>query len=161
MTKVLWQTKRILATTAVLAVLFLVVPRVPAEPVPGKQDRLVIQLVCNYLQQGHLSRPEIGDELSRRLFKHFLKDLDPTKLYFVKSDIDEFKKQEIELDDLLHQGDMSFAYKVYERFVARLGERLPLVEEMVNAKHDFTVKENLDTDFDSVEYVKTQDDLRE
>jgi carboxyl-terminal processing protease len=134
---------------------------VQSEPVPGKQDRVVIQLVCNYLQQGHLSRPEIDDELSRRLFHRFLKDLDPTKLYFVKSDIDEFKKYEIQLDDLLLQGDMSFAYKVYERFVARLAERLKLVEEMVNAKHDFTVKENLDTEFDAIEYAKTEDDLRD
>src|SRR5213593_2922479 len=76
---------------AVVAGLCLVPGRTPAEPVPGKEDRLVTQLVCTFLREGHLARPEIGDELSRRLFTRFLKDLDPTKLYFLKSDIDEFK----------------------------------------------------------------------
>src|SRR6516164_5578002 len=69
-------------------------PRVLAEPTPGKQDALVAQVVCQLLHEGHLNRPEINEELSRRLFRKFLKDLDPGKLYFVKSDYEEFKKHE-------------------------------------------------------------------
>ena len=61
-----------------------------ADPTPGKQDQVVAQLVCQYLQRGHLSRPEINDELCQRLFRKFIKTFDPTKVYFTKSDI-EFK----------------------------------------------------------------------
>jgi carboxyl-terminal processing protease len=153
--------KRYFTLLAVLAGLFLALGRTPAEPIPSKQDRLIAQMVCGFLQQGHLNRPEIGDEVSRRIFRHFLKDLDPAKLYFLQSDIDEFKKQETDLDDMLLQGDLSFAYKVYERFVARVAERQKLVEEFVNATHDFTANEVMDTDFDSLSYAKTQDELRE
>ena len=92
-----------------LAGLALFLTRAPAKPVPGKQDRLITQLVCNFLQKGHLARPEIDDELSRRLFKEFFKDLDPTKLYFLRSDVDEFRKFETELDDMVLQGDLSVA----------------------------------------------------
>ena len=72
---------------------------------------------ANFLQDGHVTRPMIGDEISSRLFQRFLKDLDPGKVYFLKSDIDEFKKHETELDDMLLKGDISFAYKVYDRFL--------------------------------------------
>src|SRR6516164_1954892 len=104
---------------ATLLGLFLIPFCVWAEPIPGKDDRLVAQMVCEFLQRGHVTRPTIGDEISKRLFHRFLKDLDPGKLYFLKNDIDEFKKQETELDDMLLNGDLSFAYKVYDRFMKR------------------------------------------
>jgi carboxyl-terminal processing protease len=152
---------RILPVLALTAGLLLLPSRSAAEPTPGKQDETVIKMVCAYLQQAHLARPEIGDEISRRLFQKFLKDLDPTKIYFLKSDIDEFKKYETELKDQLREGDMAFAYKVYNRYLARINERLKLVDEFANAKHDFTAKEALDTDFDHMDYAKDEAELRE
>jgi carboxyl-terminal processing protease len=153
--------KRIGIVLAAVAGLFAVTSWLPAEPTPGKQDRLVAELVCAYLQRGHLSKPEIGDELSKQLFQRFFKELDPTKLYFLKEDIEEFKKYETQLDDMLLQGDLSYAYKVYERLVMRFGERMKLIEEMVNAKHDFTVKEYLPTDFDKIDFAANDAELRE
>src|SRR5438876_1077507 len=128
---------------AAVAGLLLISPRGPAEPKPDKQDRLIVKMVCTYLQEAHLSRPKIDDELSKRLFKHFLNDLDPTKLYFLQEDVDEFKKQETELGSMLLRGNLNFAYEVYKRFVARIAERQKLIEELVNAPHDYTVKEYL------------------
>jgi carboxyl-terminal processing protease len=149
------------ALVAALAILFLVPVRLWAEPVPNRQDRLIVQLVCTFLQRGHLARPEINDELARRTFQRLFKDLDPARLYFLKSDIEELRRYEPELAGMLLKGDMSFAYKVYERFVTRIGERLALVEEFVKANHDFTVKEYLDTDFDKMEFAQSVDELRE
>jgi carboxyl-terminal processing protease len=161
MTQRLSHVKRNLALLAALAGLLWIPQRLTAEPIPGKQDRLVVQMVCSFLQQGHLSRPEIGDELSRRLFQRFFKELDPGKLYFVKADIDEFKKFETQLDDMLLDGDLSFAYKVYDRFSTRLKERLKLIEELVNTPHDFTVQEYLSTNFDAIDYASSDEELHE
>src|SRR5438552_18002809 len=123
--------QRFVVLLAALAGLYLGTSSALAEPKLSKQDRLVTQMVCEFLQRGHLSQPEIGDEVSRRLFRRFLKDLDPGKLYFLQSDIDEFKKQEIQLDDMLLAGDLSFPFKVYERLMTRLGQRQKLVQEFV------------------------------
>jgi carboxyl-terminal processing protease len=149
--------------SALLAALALLLgtARAPAEPTLGKQDPVVAQMVCEFLARGHLNKPEIGDEISRRLFHRFLDDLDPSKLYFMKSDIEEFKKQETELDDMLLKGDLSFPYKVYTRYLKRIGQRLKLVEELVEAKHDFTVKEYLDTNFEAMDYPSTDAEVQE
>jgi len=132
-----------------------------AEPIPGKDDKLVSQLVCEILQRGHVTRPTIGDEISKRLFRRFLKDLDPGKLYFLKSDIDEFKKSETELDDMLQNGDISFAYKGYERLMERIGQGLKLIDQLLETKFDYSVKEYLDTDTAKLDYVQNADELRE
>jgi carboxyl-terminal processing protease len=156
-----FQTKRTAALLVAVASLLLIPASVSAEPVLGKQDPLVAKLVCNFLQRSHLSRPEIGDEISKRLFRRFIKSLDPMKLYFVKSDLDELKRFETELDDMLLKGDISFAYKVYDRYLRRLEERVKLVEELVKAPHDFTTKEYLETDFDKIDFAQGNEELRE
>src|SRR5450755_4214889 len=127
-----------LAALGAFAALLLVPFWIAAPPTPGRDDPLVAQMVCEFLQQGHVTRPMIGDEISKRLFQRFLKDLDPGKVYFLKSDIDEFKKHETELDDMLLKGDISFAYKVYERLLERIGQRLKLIDELADTKFDFT-----------------------
>jgi carboxyl-terminal processing protease len=144
-----------------LAAFLAAVPRVAAEPVPSKDDRLLAQVVCGILTRAHLHKPEITDEISRRLFQRFLKDLDPNKLFFTQSDVDELRKHETSLDDMLADGDLKFAYLVYERLMTRIAQRLKLVEELVAAKHDFTVKEYLDTDTDALPYARTDEELRE
>ncbi|HLJ94964.1 MAG TPA: carboxy terminal-processing peptidase [Gemmataceae bacterium] len=161
MTQRIVPVKRTLALFVVLAGLLGMAPRLAAEPVPGRQDRLVVQMVCSLLQQGHLSRPEIGDELSRRLFRRFFKEMDPSKLYFLQTDVDELKKYETQLDDMLLEGDLSFAYKVYDRFLQRLGQRIKLVEELIEAPHDFKAQEYLETDFDAMDFPRTDSDVRE
>ncbi len=145
----------------VLIALLLVPVWSRAEPVPGPEDRLVAQMVCEILQNGHVTRPTINADISKRLFQRFLKDLDASKSYFLKSDIDEFKTHETELGDMLQRGDVSFAYKVYGRFIQRIGERLPLIAELVDAKQDYTVKEYLDTDVAHLDYASNDADLRE
>ena len=86
---------------AILAGLYLAARPASAEPQLSPQDSLVARMVCTFVQEGHLNRPEIGDEISKRLFHRFLKDLDPAKLYFQKSDVAEFKKYETELNKML------------------------------------------------------------
>src|SRR5262245_37990535 len=98
MTEPLLQVKRRLALLAALAGLLWIATLTPAsDPVPSKQDRLVAQLVCTFLQRGHLAQPELSAELSKRLFHRFFKSLDPTKNYFLKSDVEEFNKYETKL----------------------------------------------------------------
>jgi carboxyl-terminal processing protease len=161
MTKRFLPAIRFPALLAIMACLLLGTTPAPAEPTLSPQDALIAQEVCDILQQAHLNRPEIGDEVSRRLFSRFLEALDPGKLYFVKSDIDEFKKHETELDDMVLKGDLSFPYKVYAQFVKRLSERLKLVEELVASKHDFTVKEYVDTDGKVLDYASSSAELKE
>lgn len=161
MTQRIFRGSRYVALAAVLSCLFLIPSPTPAEPKVAKQDRLIARLVCDFLKEGHLNKPAIDDEVSRRLFKHFLKGLDPYKQYFTQEDFDDFKKSETDLDDQLLAGDLSFAYKVYDVFVKRIEERQKLIEELVNAKHDYEAKESLDTDYDALPWAKNDNEIRE
>ena len=132
-----------------------------AEPVPTAQDRIITQMVCQFLQRVHLARPSLNDELSKRLFKRFFKTLDPTKVYFLKKDIEDLAEFETQLDDQLRRGEIDFAYKAYAKFMERANERVKLVEALLAEPVDYSTVEYLDTDYDKLDYAANEQELHE
>ena len=128
---------------------------------PGAQDRNITVWVTTMLRAQHLLRPKLDDELSRRAFGLFMKSLDPRKAFFLRSDFDEFRADELKLDDMLRERDTSFAYDVYRRFMQRLDERVAWVDELLEKDFDFTKDEYYDTDFEHREYAKNASEARE
>ena len=90
--------------------------------------------------------------------KTFLQDLDPMKMYFYQSDYDAFAKYKDQLADMAQQGDISFAYLVYNTFLDRIDERVKMVDQILASPQDFTVDEELVTDKDAVTYAKTPEE---
>lgn len=133
-----------------------------ADPVgPSSDQRRVTYSVASLLIHEHLSGRDLDDEVSQRGMKAFLKSLDPWKLYFYQSDIDEFMKHENELDDMLRKGDISFAYTVYATYLQRIDERVELIDELLAAQHDFTADEEMISDRDLAQYARTAAESRD
>ena len=116
--------------------------RAPA-PVPTPQDEKTAKSVVSLLERKHMAKPTIDDETAEKWAKTFLKDLDPQKYYFLKSDVDEFLPQATTLDEKIHEGNLDFSKVVFDRFLKRSDERLAMVQELLKQKPDFTIDESL------------------
>jgi len=126
-----------------------------AEPTgPGANDRYIARVVAKYLNDEHLTKHAVDDEMSERCFKTFMRTLDPLKQYFLQSDVDEFAGQKKQLDDMIQKGDVKFGFDVYHRYLHRVDERVKLAAQLVDQAHDFTVDEELLTDGKQIEYAK-------
>lgn len=133
-----------------------------ADPIsPSAADRQVTRAVAQLLARDHLSGRDLDDEISQRCLRTFLKSLDPWKLYFSQSDVDEFTKHQNDLDDMARQGDPRFAYEVFRVFLKRVDERVALVDELLAVDHDFTVDEQMVTDRDLARYAGAVAEARE
>ena len=141
-----------------LSVAWLTLPAAPLDG-PGRSDRRVTRTVKSFMEHEHLSRHPLDDEISTRAMKAFLSGFDPRKMYFLQSDIDEFMAKELLLDDEVQEGNVRFSYTVFNRFQARLDERVALVNELVDQPHDFTVDENIVTDPDALQYPRTEEEV--
>ncbi|MEO1496720.1 MAG: carboxy terminal-processing peptidase [Planctomycetota bacterium] len=128
---------------------------------PSAQDRQIAMAVRLLMEQRHLSRHPIDDEMSQRCLDAFLETLDAWKLYFYQSDIEEFARNRTRLDDLFRRGDISFAHQVFDRFLARIDERVQTALELVDAEHDFTVDEKMVSDRDATAYPRTPEEAYE
>ena len=128
---------------------------------PSEKDRTVARLIANLMPRNHISAQQLNDTISQRALDLFLKQLDPLKLYFYQSDIDEFKLYETVIDDNIKQGDLSLGYKVFHRFVSRIDEHVAMVDELLEGEFDFSKKESVISDPDYANYAANPEESRD
>ncbi len=128
---------------------------------PSATDRQITFAVATLMERTHLSGQSLDDKISERCLETFIKELDPPKLFFYQSDIDEFKRNRTLLDDAFKRGDIRFAYEVFARFLARVDERVQLAHAELDKQHDFTVDEEMIRDPEVAAYPKTPEEAAE
>ena len=149
--------------TLVLVAIF-AVPAVQADDTitaPSRSQRRVGKIVAQLMSQSHLSRRELDVEISERAFELYLKMLDPTKSYFLQSDIDEFMADRLSISANVKDGNFDFGINVYKRFLQRVDQRSELAIQLAGSEHDFTVKEEMVTDPDVATYAKTEEEAKD
>ena len=95
---------------------------IPKQKGDPEKDKLLLELLTFVIEKGHYSPADIDDNFSKSLFKEYIKTLDPTKRFFLQSDIEEFSKYETELDDQIKNKDLTFFDLTYSRLKKRIDE---------------------------------------
>jgi carboxyl-terminal processing protease len=110
-----------------------------------KQSETAADLV-HKLETRHYSKRKFDDELSSELLDNYFRALDPSHLFLYQSDIDEFEKYRLQLDEQLSKGQLEAGFEIFNRYQQRIEERLERlvaeIPEMVAAM-DFSVDEEL------------------
>lgn len=121
---------------------------------PRVSDRQVTRAVNKLIKDAHLSKHALDDEISQRGLHLFIKTLDNRKLYFTQADIAEFEKSKDVLDDQVSDGNVSFAYTVFQKLLTRIDERVAQIDDLLKEDFDFTKDEVLTTNWDKQEFPK-------
>lgn len=121
---------------------------------------LVFHNTADMLQQIHYAPKKLDDKFSVQVFTSYLQQLDPGKRFFLKDDLHQFKKYELQLDDEM-KGKVVHFYKVVNTtFKQRLNESEAMVEELLKQPFTFTAKEVYNTNTDKLDYCRSADDLK-
>jgi carboxyl-terminal processing protease len=124
-------------------------------------DQETAKLVAAMITRSHISQKPLDDRISAMLLKRFVKELDPQKLYFLKSDIDDLDKYRDQLDDLIKQGNVDFAYHVFALYLKRLDERMALAHRLIDSPHDFALDETMVIDGDDLPWAADVKEINE
>jgi carboxyl-terminal processing protease len=144
----------VIATTGLLSV--------SARPTqPSVADRGITVAVATLMERDHLTGQRIDDKVSERTLKSLIKDLDPLKLFFYQSDVDDFSRNKDQLDDQIRRGDIRFAYEVFARFLARVDEKISMAQAELTKSHDFTADEEMIRDPDTAKFANTPSEAAE
>lgn len=125
---------------------------------PSAEDRQITVAVATLMEKAHVSGHPLDDKISERCMDTLIKELDPLKLFFYQSDVDEFMAKRDELDNMAKKGDISFAYFVFSRFLARVDERVKQAEAELSKPHDFTIDEEMVRDPKAATFAKTPEE---
>ena len=122
------------------------------------QQTALYREIFDRLATRHYRGQIINDDLSARYLDHYIDQLDPTKSYFLQSDIDEFNQWRTKLDDLAKRGDVSPGFVMFnrlrERATARLKANIALLQDPDHS-FDFTLDESIVLDGDKRDWLKT------
>ena len=120
---------------------------------PNK-DKLLIEIVKYVLDKGHYQSKDVNDELSEKIFNSYLDLIDSQKKYFLNSDIKEFKKYKLKLDDQWLSYDLTFFSLTFERLIQRMNEVETFIPTLFTKPFNFELNEDINVDFKNISYPK-------
>ncbi len=110
----------------------------------SNQDSINCIKIIKTIQSNHYNRTKFNDSISSKIFSNYLKNLDPVKHLFLKKEVKNFRKFEFRLDDTLEQGDLLFAYMVFNLYLERSFYRSSFLLDLSKSwekEFDFTIDE--------------------
>lgn len=111
-----------------------------ANPPPAKGKRLqpdpsadrISRLLASALPGMHITHTPLTDVVATNALALFLSSLDFDHCFFLAGDIAKFQAQAPELENRLRNGDVSFAYDVFDIFRDRVSNRVAYVNQRLD-----------------------------
>ena len=118
--------------------------------------------IVQRLQREHFLTRACNDELASTLLDNYLADLDPSRSFFLQSDIDEFSPYRTTLDDSLQDDNLDPAFHIFNRFQQRRIQRLKAVIARLDAginDMEFLQDEVIESERKDAPWAKDQAEL--
>lgn len=135
---------------------------VPLEPMAVHTT--TTQNIVDALASRHYVPTLLNDDLSSRIYDTYISDLDPSRSYFLKSDIEEFEVYRYDMDNSLRRGNLVPAFEIFNRYHTRVINRFENVLATLDdglEQFDFTVVEELTIDRETAPWATTSKELDE
>ncbi|RAU49289.1 tail-specific protease [Pseudomonas sp. RIT412] len=129
---------------------------------PDRDEVIASLNVVELLKRHHYSKPPLDDKRSEIIYQSYLKLLDPSRSYFMASDIAEFDKWRFQFDDFLKSGDLNPGFTIYKRYLDRIKARLDFAIAQLNKgvdKIDLNTNETLLVDRKDAPWPKNEAEL--
>ena len=119
---------------------------------PNK-DKLLVELVSVVLDRLHYDPKIIDDDFSKSVYDDYIKAIDPQKRFLLKSDIEKFDQYKLLIDDQIKSSSIDFFNLTYETLMSRVDEVESFYMDILDNPFDFNIDENLNTDFEQLDYA--------
>ena len=125
------------------------------------KDKLLLDLITYVLEKGHYEPKEINDDFSVSVFEDFIDVIDPTKRYFLASDIADFEQYKFQIDDQIKNTDITFFNVVYARLIERMEDAKGIYKEVLKVPFNYNDAENISIKYDEESFAFSKKDLQE
>jgi len=102
----------------------------------------VAKLITSRMPRHHVNRLDFDDEISGTGLEFFLRSLDYDRSFFLAEDIIYFMDKEDDLDDELKDGEVDFAFEVFNTYLERVENRVKYVETLLDEGFDLEIHED-------------------
>jgi len=126
-----------------------------------QRRKAILGIAFQALDGTHFNPRVLNDAYSKDVFQLYLKRMDYRKLYFVKSDIELFKKHETQIDDQLKNQELSFYLDVSSKMDERTLQVEKMVAEILSQPFSFSISEKVESDPEKLNWAKDEAELKD
>jgi carboxyl-terminal processing protease len=137
-----------------------IVPYSLPENETSSKNQVIQQTIMQVLKDGHYSPKEIDDDFSKRVFSKYMEMTDFGKLFFIQSDIDEFKNFETKIDNEIMDGSTKLYDLVSTRIVQRMKEAETYYKEALEKPLTFNDNDEIELDGKKLNWCNDQAELK-
>ncbi|MEB8432251.1 carboxy terminal-processing peptidase [Cocleimonas sp. KMM 6892] len=104
------------------------------------------KIINSMLKRYHYKKFELNDEFSGKILDQYIKQLDPSRIYFTQADITQFDKHRDKFDDYINAGETEVAVNIFKKYQQRVNERSQYAIQRLDQKFDLTKDEEYNLD---------------
>jgi carboxyl-terminal processing protease len=133
----------------------------PAALLPVSAQTQAASMTAELLTRFHYAPKPLDDAMSQKIFDRYLKTLDGEKLFFLKTDIDQFGPARDKLDDAIKQRDLATPFAMFSLYQQRLRERLVYARSLLAQSPDFALQESYAYQRDKEAWAQSEAELQD
>lgn len=126
-----------------------------AEPYQGKAAHLFAEMLARF----HYKKTPLNDETSGRIFERYINALDGEKIYFTRSDINQFRAARTLMDDAILGEDLGVPFRIFNRYQERVSERIDYARTLLVRGFEFDSAEHYQYVRKNAPWVKSSGEL--
>ncbi|MBD8899070.1 carboxy terminal-processing peptidase [Rhodanobacter sp. DHG33] len=121
---------------------------------PTATQEQAAQLSARFLTRFHYDAQPLDDAMSQKIYKAYIKLLDPDKVFFTQQDMDQFAPDQTKLDDAIWNQDLTAPFDIYNKFLQRAVQRMTYARNLLQGGFDFNGDETYQYDRKDATWAK-------
>ena len=126
---------------------------------PTADEAQAAQLSARFLTRFHYDATPLDAAMSQRIFKAYLHDLDPDKVFFTQQDLDKLAPLRTTLGDAIWNMDLSGPFSIFNLYAERAINRVQYARGLLKQGLDLNTDETYDFDRKNAPWPKDMAEL--
>ena len=132
----------------------------PSALLSSDKDKFLLEIISYVIEKGHYDPKEMDDEFSENVFNSFIDAIDGQQRFFLKTDINNFKRYKHEIDDQLRSSNIDFFNIVYDKSIQRIQEVRNFYPSLLEKPFNFNLEETTSLDFKNNSFAANLNELK-
>ncbi|HPG09427.1 MAG TPA: carboxy terminal-processing peptidase [Saprospiraceae bacterium] len=124
-----------------------------------EKESVIMQAVNNVLKLGHFQPKDVDDNLSAKLYKEYLDNLDGGRRFLTQGDIAQMDAYKLQLDDEINNGTNEFFDLSYQLISDGVKKAKDIYDGLKDQPYDFTLDESIEFDPEKKPFAKDDAEL--
>jgi carboxyl-terminal processing protease len=135
-------------------------PKYSYDPLqPSASHSKVQAFVTQFLNNYHYRKFVLDDSLSSKIWSSFIDNVDGSKAYFTKSEIESFEKYRFSIDEAMLSGELDAPFEVFNAYRTKYKNRHAYIKAFLKKPMDFTTNDTYEVNRTTSPWAKDEKEL--